>query len=185
MFEAACADPDKSAPARAAGSGRAAAPKTLEELFSVQCEHKIAQSACDECRYELGLVKLDPALVRSAENARGLLVVEAAQKRHPDSHSLVYALADARILAGMPAEAGAASSPGRGSSVVTVPENGAGRSPDSQIKAGDRLKARTAPDRLDEAIFSRSNNDRVRVLMQMLGGWREVELPAEALEPVE
>src|SRR5690606_36602413 len=43
-------------------------------------------------------------------------------------------------VAGMPAEAGATSSPGRGSSIVTVPANGAGRSPDSQIKAGDRRR---------------------------------------------
>lgn len=39
--------------------------------------------------------------------------------------------------AGMPVESCTASSPGRGSSVVTVPANGSGRSPDSHIKAGD------------------------------------------------
>ena len=49
------------------------------------------------------------AEIRLARNdaAGAVRLFEAAQKRHPDSHSLVYALADARILAGMPAEAAA------------------------------------------------------------------------------
>lgn len=32
------------------------------ELFAAVCEHDIAQHTCDECRYELGLVKVDSAL---------------------------------------------------------------------------------------------------------------------------
>jgi len=56
-------------------------PKTIDELFKVQCEHKIPQSACDECRYELGLVKLDPSLIRTAEKTNGLIVVETVQKQ--------------------------------------------------------------------------------------------------------
>lgn len=63
------------------GHGHAAAPKTADELFTAQCEHKIPQYTCDECRYELGLVKIDPSLVRSAENAKGLLTFEPVQKR--------------------------------------------------------------------------------------------------------
>ncbi|MDD4175323.1 MAG: efflux RND transporter periplasmic adaptor subunit [Kiritimatiellae bacterium] len=63
------------------GHGHAAAPKTADELFTAQCEHKIPQYTCDECRYELGLVKIDPSLVRSAENAKGLLTFESVQKR--------------------------------------------------------------------------------------------------------
>ena len=63
------------------GHGHAAAPKTADELFTAQCEHKIPQYTCDECRYELGLVKIDPSLVRSAENAKGLFTFESVQKR--------------------------------------------------------------------------------------------------------
>ena len=63
------------------GHGHAAAPKTADELFTAQCEHKIPQYTCDECRYELGLVKIDPSLVRSAENAKGLFTFEPVQKR--------------------------------------------------------------------------------------------------------
>jgi cobalt-zinc-cadmium efflux system membrane fusion protein len=39
------------------------------------------QYTCDECRYELGLVKIDPSLVRSADNRKGLLTLEPVQKR--------------------------------------------------------------------------------------------------------
>ena len=63
------------------GHGHAAAPKTLDELFKAECEHKIPQYTCDECRYELGLVKLDPSLLRTAERPGGLIAVESAQKR--------------------------------------------------------------------------------------------------------
>ncbi len=61
--------------------GPAAKPKSLDELFKVQCEHKIAQSACDECRYELGLVKLDSSLIRSSGNANGLVVIDGVKKQ--------------------------------------------------------------------------------------------------------
>ena len=63
------------------GHGHAAAPKTTDELFTAQCEHKIPQYTCDECRYELGLVKIDPSLIRSAETAKGLFTFESVQKR--------------------------------------------------------------------------------------------------------
>jgi len=63
------------------GHGHAAAPKTADELFTVKCEHDILHYTCEECRYELGLVKIDPSLVRSAENAKGLFTFESVQKR--------------------------------------------------------------------------------------------------------
>lgn len=56
-------------------------PRTLDELFTVQCECKIPQYTCDECRYELGLVKLDPSLIRAPGNTNGLVTVEAVAKR--------------------------------------------------------------------------------------------------------
>jgi cobalt-zinc-cadmium efflux system membrane fusion protein len=63
------------------GHGHAAAPKKADELFTVKCEHDILHYTCEECRYELGLVKIDPSLVRSAENAKGLFTFESVQKR--------------------------------------------------------------------------------------------------------
>lgn len=59
-----------------------AAPKarTLDELFTVKCECKVLQYTCDECRYELGLVKMDPSLIRSGEKAGGLFKIEPVVK---------------------------------------------------------------------------------------------------------
>ena len=59
------------------------APKnrTVEELFAAACEHKIPQHACDECRYELGLVKLDASLICSDGKTGGLIKVEPVAKR--------------------------------------------------------------------------------------------------------
>lgn len=60
-----------------------AAPKTytLDELFTVECECKVPQYTCAECRYELGLVKLDAALILSASNACGIVSFEPVEKR--------------------------------------------------------------------------------------------------------
>jgi cobalt-zinc-cadmium efflux system membrane fusion protein len=67
------------------GHGHAAAPKTADALFTVKCEHDILHYTCEECRYELGLVKIDPSLVRSPENAKGLFTFEPVQKRAAQS----------------------------------------------------------------------------------------------------
>jgi cobalt-zinc-cadmium efflux system membrane fusion protein len=67
------------------GHAHAAAPKSLDQLFTVQCECKVPQYTCDECRYELGLVKLDPSLVRTAENPKGLFTIEPVKKRAAQS----------------------------------------------------------------------------------------------------
>ncbi len=69
-------------PLFASDEGRAA-PKayTLDELFTVQCECKVPQYTCNECRYELGLVKLDAALVRSPTNTSGIVSFEPVEKR--------------------------------------------------------------------------------------------------------
>ena len=60
-----------------------AAPKarTLDELFTVECECKVPQYTCEECRYELGLVKLDASLIRSDDKAAGLIKIEPVAKR--------------------------------------------------------------------------------------------------------
>lgn len=67
------------------GHGHAAAPKTMDELFTVKCEHDILHYTCEECRYELGLVKIDPSLIRAEENAKGLLAFEAVKKHAAQS----------------------------------------------------------------------------------------------------
>jgi len=46
--------------------------RPVEELFEGNCEHGIPQYTCDECRYEVGVVKLDADLV-SKEGKPGLV----------------------------------------------------------------------------------------------------------------
>jgi len=59
-----------------AAHGHAAIPQTVDRLFAVQCEHKVPQHTCDECRYELGLVKLDASLIRTEGQTNGLIRIE-------------------------------------------------------------------------------------------------------------
>jgi membrane fusion protein, heavy metal efflux system len=47
-----------------AGKKQEGAPVPAAELFTRKCEHNIPQYTCDECRYQLGLVKVVPALMR-------------------------------------------------------------------------------------------------------------------------
>ncbi len=37
--------------------------RPVDEMWAASCEHNIPQYQCDECRYEIGLVKLDAALM--------------------------------------------------------------------------------------------------------------------------
>jgi cobalt-zinc-cadmium efflux system membrane fusion protein len=46
--------------------------RPVEELFAGKCEHEIPHHTCDECRYELGVVRLDAAVV-SKEGKPGLV----------------------------------------------------------------------------------------------------------------
>ncbi len=46
--------------------------RPVDELFAGKCEHDIPHYTCDECRYELGVVKLDAGLV-SKEGKPGLV----------------------------------------------------------------------------------------------------------------
>lgn len=60
--------------------------RPVDEMWSASCEHKIPQYQCDECRYEIGAVKLDAALVGD----NGLVATgfpEKRQGRHAE-HSL-------------------------------------------------------------------------------------------------
>ncbi len=58
--------------------------RTEEELFTVKCECNIPQYTCDECRYELGLVKLDASLI-AAPGKAGLVKVLPVTKRNAQS----------------------------------------------------------------------------------------------------
>ncbi len=60
-------------------------PRTEEELFTATCEHKIPQYTCDECRYELGLVKLDASLITAPGKAGGLIKVLPVIKQSAQS----------------------------------------------------------------------------------------------------
>jgi len=55
--------------------------RTVDELFAATCEHKIPQHTCEECRYELGLVKLDSSLVRSEGHTNGVFAFAPVEKR--------------------------------------------------------------------------------------------------------
>jgi cobalt-zinc-cadmium efflux system membrane fusion protein len=46
--------------------------RPVDELFAGKCEHDLPHYTCDECRYELGVVKLDAAVV-SKEGKPGLV----------------------------------------------------------------------------------------------------------------
>ncbi len=48
----------------------------VDELFSRSCEHGVPTYTCDECRYEVGVVKVDPGLIRD-----GLVQVEEVGER--------------------------------------------------------------------------------------------------------
>jgi cobalt-zinc-cadmium efflux system membrane fusion protein len=41
--------------------------RPVEEMWAARCEHDMLQHQCDECRYEIGMVKLDPAIIGDSE----------------------------------------------------------------------------------------------------------------------
>ena len=51
----------------APGGAEGAATATIEELVSEPCEHKVSIYQCAECRYEVGVVKVDASLLKRAE----------------------------------------------------------------------------------------------------------------------
>ncbi len=71
---------DDDAPAREAG---------IEEIFSkaTQCEHRIPQYTCPECRYQLGVVKVSPELLASA-GREGFATAPVASRRMAESQEL-------------------------------------------------------------------------------------------------
>lgn len=53
--------------------------RALEDLASVKCEHEMPMYQCAECRYEIGVVKLDPGLLKR-EDGSGLVKTETASR---------------------------------------------------------------------------------------------------------
>jgi cobalt-zinc-cadmium efflux system membrane fusion protein len=82
--------------------------RSVPDLWAAQCEHGIPQFRCDECRYEIGVVKV-PASVLSADGKGGLVSV-AAPKRVSFGASRSFtgevALAEAKTFHATPPLAG-------------------------------------------------------------------------------
>ncbi len=77
------ANAEKSAAPAAEGAREeqptAAPGTTLEERLSAKCECGIPISQCAECRYEVGVVKLDPSLLKRADGG-GLIQTQAVTR---------------------------------------------------------------------------------------------------------
>ena len=60
--------------------------RPVEEMWGARCEHDILQHQCDECRYEIGTVKLDATLLGD----NGLVRAGYPEKRqeHHEERSL-------------------------------------------------------------------------------------------------
>ncbi len=54
--------------------------KPVEELFAASCEHGVKTHSCDECRYEVGIVKVPQRLIEE-----GLVKIQEVTKRDFDS----------------------------------------------------------------------------------------------------
>jgi cobalt-zinc-cadmium efflux system membrane fusion protein len=52
--------------------------RPVDELWKLMCEHEIPTHACDECRYEIGVVKLSPDLL-GTEDAAGIISTVTAE----------------------------------------------------------------------------------------------------------
>lgn len=68
------ANTDAHGPAAVASSPLGPDIKTIEQK---KCEHGIQQIACDECRYELGVVKMDPSVGQALTRTTKVQQVEA------------------------------------------------------------------------------------------------------------
>lgn len=67
--------------AHGAESPRSAALEPLAERLKKTCEHGIPTASCDECRYELGLVKIAPEMLKPADGGQPLVAVETVGLR--------------------------------------------------------------------------------------------------------
>jgi len=56
---------------------------TLAEIAAARCEHGVAAYQCDNCRYEVGIVKVAPSLREGSPAAGGGLVGTEVVTRRP------------------------------------------------------------------------------------------------------
>ena len=63
-----------------AGKEKSDLDRPTEELWAATCEHKLPQYTCDECRYEVGVVKLDDKIVADAAKPGIVKVVTVARQ---------------------------------------------------------------------------------------------------------
>ncbi len=64
-----------------AGHAHAAPPRTVEDVKAARCEHDIPMYTCDECRYELGIVKVSASIIKRGEGDIGLVETAPADMR--------------------------------------------------------------------------------------------------------
>ena len=62
------------------GTERSDLDRSVEEMWKEKCEHRILQFTCEECRYEVGAVKLGPDLL-AGKGKPGLVVAGKADRR--------------------------------------------------------------------------------------------------------
>lgn len=62
------------------GAERSDLDRSVEEMWKEKCEHGILQFTCEECRYEVGAVKLGPDLL-AGKGKPGLVVAGKADRR--------------------------------------------------------------------------------------------------------
>ena len=58
-----------------------AAPATLDELREIECEHGTPILDCDECRYEVGVAKIDPNLAKGLVHAHQVALGNGVDNR--------------------------------------------------------------------------------------------------------
>lgn len=62
------------------------APKRYEDVANQSCEHDKLVVECNECRYEVGAVKVDTSLLKSPDNLTGLITTETVRLGKPISY---------------------------------------------------------------------------------------------------
>ena len=62
--------------------------RSIDEMWSAQCEHDILHYTCDECRYELGVVKLSPGVFGTGSVPGVISTAEVGRQQMPRSVSL-------------------------------------------------------------------------------------------------
>lgn len=66
-----------------------------EALLKKQCEHKIPSYTCDECRYELGVVKVAPAVLAAGTN--GTALVQTSRVARQKATAFIEAIGEIRL----------------------------------------------------------------------------------------